>query len=101
MSSEDETVGTRIFSDCFYDQQREFESRSLPRDPCDLAAELPVEFLQFPFAIGTRGQCDRPVRMQMVHVMKGQKGMEGCIDGGSNTVFTERTKRIVGDHLIF
>ena len=61
--------------DLEFDSQGKIESRTLPGNPDDLVAKYSVEFIEFTFAVGTCGQRDRPVRVQMVDMGKRQKGM--------------------------
>src|SRR5207302_9766825 len=84
-----------------FDSQGKIESRTLPGNPDDLVAKYSVEFIEFTFAVGTCGQRDRPVRVQMVDLGIRQKGVEGCVDGCRNTAIAKRRQRIVIGNLIF
>src|SRR6516164_3628952 len=37
----------------------------------------------------------------MIYVLKGQEGVEGCINGGGDAICAKRTEGIQFDHLIF
>src|SRR5581483_10193381 len=66
-----------------------------------LAAELLVELLQFPLAVGTCGQGDGPVGMQVIDVREGKEGMQRGIDRRRYAIFPECRERVVADHLVF
>ena len=90
VSAKKDSIGARIVPDSFFDEQSEFKSGALPRDPDDLAVEFLVEFGEAPLSVCAGSESDRPVRMQMVDVGKGQKGVKGRIDGGGHAIFAER-----------
>ena len=56
-----DAVGAGIVPHRPFDQQGEFEARSLPWNPDNLVAEDLVEFVEPALAVSARGQRDRPV----------------------------------------
>ena len=52
---------------------RQLEAGALPRYPDDAPAELRVEFVQFPFAVGAGGDRDGPIGVEVVHMRERKK----------------------------
>src|SRR5579864_161851 len=100
VASEDQAFGTWVLFDGSFDEQRKFKTRSLPRNPDDFAIELLVKLIQLTFAIGTGGQGNRPVGMQMIDVRKRKERMQRSIDGRGNAILAKSGERIVADHLV-
>src|SRR5215469_10834297 len=82
MAAQNHAFGTGVLPNCPFELQPKFKPRTLPRQPDDLSPELPVEFFELRLPIGARCQRDRPIRMQMVHVVEGQKSVQGRVNGG-------------------
>src|SRR3954462_6030850 len=55
--------------------ESKFKPRPLPWKPCDLSSELPVELIELLFAVSAGGKRDRPIGMQVVHMIEGQECM--------------------------
>ena len=90
-----------MIRDRLLDQQRQLESRPLPRHPDDAPAVASIEFFQLAVAVGAGSQRNGPVRMKVIDMRKGQKRMERCIDRRGNGVMAERRQRVIGHHLVF
>ena len=65
VSAEHHTVTTRRFGRSLSDHHSQFKAWTLPRQPCELVAEFPVEFLRLLLAIGRSCKRNSPVWMQM------------------------------------
>src|SRR5690606_1747077 len=68
MVCQQDPVATGIFCDCSCKQETQFEARTQPWNPHDVAPEPPVEFPQLVLAVGSSRDGDRPVRMEMIDV---------------------------------
>ena len=79
----------------------EFEARTLPRDPHHLVAELVIELIHLFLTVCRGSQRDSPVRMKMVDVREGEKGMQRGVDGSRDGIVAEGAERIHADHLVF
>ena len=101
VAAENQTVGARMIRNCLLDQQRQLESRPLPRHPDDASAVVSIEFFQLAVAVGAGSQRNGPVRMKVIDMRKGQKRMERCIDRRGNGVMAERRQRVIGHQLVF
>jgi hypothetical protein len=80
VTTEKDAVGPGIFSNSPLDEQGQFKARALPGDPNHLAAKFLVEFFQLALAIGARSQGDGPIRVEVVQVRKGEKGMKRSVN---------------------
>src|ERR1700757_4708752 len=58
VAPEDQAFGTRVLLDGSFDEQRQFKTRPLPRNPGDFAIELLVELIQLTFAVCAGSQCN-------------------------------------------
>ena len=101
MPPEDEALSSGILLDRLFDHQGKFKSGTLPRQPGDLSSKLTVKFRELLFSIGTGSECNRPIGVQMVHMIKMQKSVQSCINGRRYTILPKRGDRIVAHHLIF
>jgi len=80
MTAEDEAFNTGILRYRPLQHQREFEAGPLPGEPPNFPAELPVEFVELLFAIGTGSERYGPIRMQVIHVIKRQERMQSRVN---------------------
>ena len=101
VTSQEQALNTGIFLYGSFDQQSQFESRTLPWYPDDLAIKFLIELFQLALTVGTGGHRDRPVGVEMIDVQKRQKCMQGSVDRGGYTVLSKCRQRIVADHLVF
>ena len=101
MPAEHDAIAPRRLLDDLPQHHAKLETRPLPRQPRQLVAELLVELLHLDLAVRRGSQRDAPVRMQMVHMRKGQKPMQRGIDRSRNRVVVERAHRVQVDHLVF
>src|SRR5437879_2419532 len=65
---------------------------------------MPEAFIELAHLLGAirrRGECDTPVRMQMIDMRKRQKAMQGRVDRRRNRIVPERTERVHPNHLVF
>src|SRR5579872_1117945 len=79
----------------------EFKPGSLPWEPRDLPSELPVKLIELLFPVSAGGKRDRPVRMQVVHMVEWKECMQCSIDRRRYPAFTKCRERIVADHFVF
>src|SRR5579864_168319 len=100
VASKDQAFDAGVLFDGAFDEQRKFKTRPLPRNPDDFAPELLVELIQLTFAVGTRGQGNRPVGMQMIDVCEGKERMQWSIDGRGHAILAKGGERIVAHHLV-
>ena len=80
VTAEDQAVAAWIILHGLFDQECEFESGTLPRNPRDVAAEFSIELFQLALAVGAGGERDGPVRVEMVHMRKRKERVQGSID---------------------
>ena len=71
--------GVRIVLDEFLQPQSQLEARPPPRQPADAVA---VDAAGDALAVGRRGHRDHRVRMDMIDVLVGHKGVQRRVDGG-------------------
>ena len=90
MAAEDDAVAAGIVLDGAPQHQRQLEPGPLPGHPDDPAAVLLVELAELLLAVGARRQRDRPVRMQVIDVVEGQKRVQRRIDRRRDAVLAER-----------
>src|SRR5262249_26120121 len=100
VAAEHETIAARIRVDCPAQHQRQLEAGTLPGDPDEPPPEGGVELLQLASPVRARGEGDRPVGMQMVHMIEGQQGVERRVDRWSDEIVTECAQRIERNHLV-
>ena len=62
VAAENDAIGFGMLLHGFFDHQRKFESRPLPRDPNELAPESPVELVHLLLAVGAGRKRNSPVR---------------------------------------
>src|SRR5262249_37585437 len=85
----------------FFNQDRQFESRTLPWNPGDLAIKFPIELFDLRLPVGARGQSDGPVGMQVIDMGEWQECVQWCVDRSRDPIFAESRKWIVAAHLVF
>jgi hypothetical protein len=100
VSTEDDSVASRVVRDGAAQHQRQFEPGPLPGQPHDMATEALIELRQSLLAIRTRGKRDRPVGMQVIDVIERQKRMQRRVDRCGNPVVAEGGQRVIGHHLV-
>src|SRR5882672_7741378 len=101
MPPQDDAVGVGIGLNRAIQHQSQLKPGTLPRNPHDIALELLVELFQLPFPVGARRQSNRPIRMQVVHMLPRKKCMQRGVDRSSHTILAKRRERIESDHLVF
>src|SRR5689334_19805702 len=80
VTRENQPVASRMVLDSLLQQKRQLETRTLPRQPGDSPVKGSVELLHFTLPVRACRESDRPVRMQVIHVSKRQKGVERRVD---------------------
>ena len=101
VAAENDAVAGGVGEDCGAQHQAEFEAGTLPGQPDQGVAEGAVELFHFGFAVGRGGQGNSPVGVKVVDVGKGQKAVQGGVDGGGDRVVAEGAERVQGHHFIF
>jgi hypothetical protein len=94
VATEHDSVTAGIVLYCFAQLQCQFESWAPPGNPDESVPETTVELLHLLQSVGSRGQSDTPIRMQVVHVRKWKESMERGINRCRDGVVAERAKRI-------
>src|ERR1700677_2832347 len=89
MAAKNQAFRSGIVPDCFFKHKRQFKSGTLPGKPYDFAVKFLVERFQLSLSIGARRQGDGPVRVQMVHMVKGKKSMQRSIDGCCHAILAK------------
>ena len=74
---------------------------TLPRHPHDAPAVARVELVEPGPAVGAGRERDRPVRMQVIDVRRGQERVERRVDRRRHAARTERAHRVQVHHLVF
>ncbi len=101
MPSQHYAIALGIGSDGVAEHQAKLKAGTLPRDPYQVMAERAVELLHAVIAIAGRSQSNPPVRVEMVHVPRGQECMKRRIDRSRYGVLAECAQRVHADHFIF
>ena len=101
VAAKNEALAAGIVFDGAFDHESQFESRTLPGNPDDLAAKFFIELIQLAFAIRACCESDGPVRMQVIHVREGKKRMQRSVNRCRHAILAKGRKRIVADHFIF
>ena len=101
MATQNQAIGIGIFLYALFQHERQFETRALPRNPDDVAAEFLVELFHLAFAVGGSCHGDGPIGVEVVNVIPGEESVQRGIDGRRNFILAESGERIVGHHLVF
>ena len=80
VASKDQAFDAGVLLDGSFNEQCQFKAWPLPWNPDDFAIEFLIELIQLTFAVGTRGQSNRPVGMQMIDMREGKERMQRSID---------------------
>src|ERR1700722_2883519 len=97
---EHDTVAIGLSLGCVFHHQTQLKPRTLPWNPREVMIELSIKLLEAFETIGRSGQCNAPVRMEMIHMAKRKKGVQRRIDGGSDVVLSESAERIELYHFV-
>src|SRR5207249_1221464 len=100
MAAEHDPVAAEVTIDRLAQHQGQLETGALPRDPDQAMSEAPVELLGLGAAVTARGQRNRPIRVEVVDVRKGEKGVQRGVDRGGHPVRSEGGERVVTGHLV-
>jgi len=101
MPAEHNAVAVRILLHRAAQHHCQLKARPLPRHPRQLVPELRVELLHLRLAVGCRGQCNAPVRMQVVHMREGKKSMQRSVNRGRHRVLAKCAQRIKIHNRVF
>src|SRR5215469_2986120 len=101
VTAEDNTLRPRGFRHCVGHEQGEFESRTLPWKPEQLALKLLVKLIQLLETVCAGRERDAPVRMKMVDMCERQECVQRRVDRSRYSVRAEGCQWIKSDHLVF
>jgi hypothetical protein len=98
VAAEHETLQLRVVGRHSPDEEPKIESRTLPRNPSERAAE---NLTGQPLAMPCRSNRDDGIRVHVIDMAVGAEGMQGRVDARGPRIQVERAVRKVRWHLAF